>query len=1199
MRRLRLPVTALLLALLPVTAHGAERVSRVTILYTADLHGRLIGFDVLEDRAASGGLARIATLVRRIRAEAAAGPFDEVLLLDAGDAMQGDALGAAWRLDGAATTPEPMMAAMRALGYDAMAVGNHEFDFGLDAMARARDAGGFPWLAANIAADGGGAPPFAPSLVRVVNDVRVGVVGLAPPAVAAWSDSSLWRGMRFEDPVDAARREVRRLREAGHCDLVVLLAHGGLEKTASGAPRSGQRDGENFGERLANDVPGVDLVILGHTHERIDSLSIAGVPVTQPGRSGEVLGRADFTMHGGTNGADVASLRLQLLAVDDTVAADPAIAALAAPYETEARRALGVTVARAAQPVGAPAGRLADGPMWELLHRMQLAASGADVSLTALFGPDLVLEGPVTLRDLMRAYPYENRLVMLELTGGQIRAALEHAARYFRTYGFAAESALVDSAFAGHHFDTAEGLSYEIDLTRPAGDRVVRLSLGGAPLEDAQRLRVVMNDYRAGGGGGFAMFEGAKVLWRSARTARELLIDHVRTLHSLDGAHTVNWRLLPDYVPAPERPLIDRLVRLGKAPAAEVLRLGAAEPARRGDLAYWLARAFDWRSERRSGAFLDLPGQLEPWVDGLLERRVLGESARLDRFAPFEPSSVWLALDWCENAARAAGYRLTPGDEDRSFSRGLLTGTGIRPAAEGGAAKTPFTRAQLLAVISNTRFPELRVMSTSDFHGNVFPGTERRTEREWGGTLALAALVDVLRAANPEGSVLLDGGDCFQGTMISNLQFGRPVVEQMNGLEYTAMAIGNHEFDWGMDSLRARVAEMRFAALGANLLEKKSGRMPRWVRGDTLVVRRGVGVGIVGLCYRHTPTVTLAEHVAPYRFDGDSAAAARIVPRLRSKDRAEVVVAVGHVPAETGRGRRTRGGDLVRLARGIPGVDAWFGGHSHNFIEDDLGGIPLLIPGAFGRAVAVCDMVVDPVADRVVERRYRLELAYVDERPADSAWVARVERWNAGIGPIAGTPLGFSARRLDRSGPETTIGNLITDAMRAASGVDIALQNSGGMRADLDSGLVTRGDVYAVMPFDNTIVIEELTGPEVKRSLDEALVRGRVTQVSGIRYVFDLDRPPLERVLEVTDERGVPLDESRYYRVACNIFMATGGDDYATLARGRNLTDTNQPIRDAIEAYVRKASANGAALDVRRDGRIRRVEAGVPAEAGR
>src|SRR5439155_4150194 len=131
----------------------------------------------------------------------------------------------------------------------------------------------------------------------------------------------------------------------------------------------------------------------------------------------------------------------------------------------------------------------------------------------------------------------------------------------------------------------------------------------------------------------------------------------------------------------------------------------------------------------------------------------------------------------------------------------------------------------------NARFPVIRVLETTDFHGSILPGAkDRRSGRPIGGSPWLAAWVEKLRAENPEGTALIDGGDWFQGTMISNLQFGRPVVEQMNALGYACSAIGNHEFDWTADTLERRVREMHFAALGANMREKVTGRMPDWVR---------------------------------------------------------------------------------------------------------------------------------------------------------------------------------------------------------------------------------------------------------------------------------------------------------------------------------------------------------------------------------
>jgi 2',3'-cyclic-nucleotide 2'-phosphodiesterase/3'-nucleotidase len=148
------------------------------------------------------------------------------------------------------------------------------------------------------------------------------------------------------------------------------------------------------------------------------------------------------------------------------------------------------------------------------------------------------------------------------------------------------------------------------------------------------------------------------------------------------------------------------------------------------------------------------------------------------------------------------------------------------------------------------------------------------------------------------------------------------------------------------------------------------------------------------------------------------------------------------------------------------------------------------------------------------------------------------------------------------------------------------MQNSGGLRADLAEGTVTRGAIYEVMPFENTIVTMELTGNEVKRALEEALRADRVTQVSGIKYGFTLDRPPMDRVLWVRDASGTPLDSARVYRVAVNNFMATGGDDYDVLRQGRHPDDTQIPVRDVLEKFVVERSRNGAALDYVVEGRI-------------
>jgi len=213
---------------------------------------------------------------------------------------------------------------------------------------------------------------------------------------------------------------------------------------------------------------------------------------------------------------------------------------------------------------------------------------------------------------------------------------------------------------------------------------------------------------------------------------------------------------------------------------------------------------------------------------------------------------------------------------------------------------------------------------------------------------------------------------------------------------------------------------------------------------------------------------------------------------------------------------------------------------------------------------------------------------------------ARVERWNAAVAPIAEQKLGTNAHplRLARGG-ESTVGDFVCDAIRDAAGADIAMQNSGGLRAELPEGPVTKGAVYEVMPFDNTVFTLDLTGAEVKLALEQALKSGRVTQVSGIRYIYDPDAPALGRVQSVTTADGKPLDDQKLYRVAVNDFMATGGDEYAVLSGGKNRKALDLLVREVMEQRVRKLSQEGKPLDYRPAGRIERIGAAVPAGAGK
>jgi 2',3'-cyclic-nucleotide 2'-phosphodiesterase/3'-nucleotidase len=318
---------AFLVALvLAVPAAAADR-TVITVLETSDLHANLLPWDYARGVEGAWGLARVATRVRQIREES-----PHVLLLDGGDTIQGAPGGwlEARRPSGG---PHFMAAAMGALAYDAMAVGNHEFNFGLEVLRRAQKDSSFPWLSANTRNASDGSAAFPEFLVKELGGVRVGVLGLTTPNVPGWEPEPNRPGLKWEDPVETAKRLVPLLRGEKGCDVVVVLFHSGLESD----PVTGEPNGtahENRVVALAREVPGIDLILTGHTHRKLSMTRVHGVPVMQPGRWGEVLARVDFVVERRGGKATVVETRGALLPSDASVAVDPQIAAIAkGPHE--------------------------------------------------------------------------------------------------------------------------------------------------------------------------------------------------------------------------------------------------------------------------------------------------------------------------------------------------------------------------------------------------------------------------------------------------------------------------------------------------------------------------------------------------------------------------------------------------------------------------------------------------------------------------------------------------------------------------------------------------------------------------------------------------------------------------------------------------------------------------------------------------
>ncbi|MFZ0212833.1 MAG: 5'-nucleotidase C-terminal domain-containing protein [Candidatus Acidiferrales bacterium] len=523
-------------------AHAQTDTGKVTLtlLGTTDTHGHLLAWDDLTNRPVNGGLTKIATLIEQVRASE-----PNVVLLDSGDTIEGTPMAYYFaEKDAAAANPE--IAAFNALHYDAMAVGNHEFNFGETVMWKAKRESHFPWLAANLKETyTSGVPYIRPYIIKEVAGVRVGIVGFVTPGVPRWEIPSHYRGYSFEPIVDAARRVIPEVRRK--CDLVVVIIHSGLDRNPKTGEMFSDLPGvnENATWELAQEVPGIDVILYGHTHQEMPELMLNGVLLTQAKNWGGSLARADVTLQRDSAGHwQVVSKHSTTIRPTPDTPEDPAIVKLLEPYREKVEKYLDTPLDTNEKSLSGTLSRYEADPLVDLIQRVQLRDARADVSMATLFIPSTrVAAGTVTIRDAFGVYPYENTLYAVEMTGAQLKDALEHAASFFPSWPNTSGKPL---RLPGYDADAAEGVSYEMDLSKPVGSRIVNLTYHSKPLAADQKLRVAINNYRYTGGGAYSVYKGLPIVYRSTEEVRDLIIDYLAKTKEFPDATDDNWRIIPD-----------------------------------------------------------------------------------------------------------------------------------------------------------------------------------------------------------------------------------------------------------------------------------------------------------------------------------------------------------------------------------------------------------------------------------------------------------------------------------------------------------------------------------------------------------------------------------------------------------------------------------------------------------------------------
>jgi len=499
---------------------------RLQVLTTTDVHGSIMAQDSFTLQPANQGWARLASTIRGLRAA-----NGNTVLVDCGDATQGEPINYVWsRLN--PKLPEPSMAIMNSLGYNAMVVGGLEFDQGLTQLRAMEEQAQFPWLAANVVFAADGRHVFTPYVKLDVGGVQVAIVGLAsmPSRPGAFDE------LAFQDPVATAKALIPVLRDKEKVDLVIVALHGGLGKEPCADPM-------NQALCLAAQVPGIDLILAGRSHQQVSTES-NGVAILQAGFKGQALGVGDFVFQKGRKGRwELQARRVRINPPGET--ADPAVLELTAPLRAATETYLNTFATSLGTDLDGRWSRMEDTALMRLLHTVARQASGAQITALPTPGARIFIpRGPTSVRQFYALYPEENRIARIRITGRQLRAYLEHAARFFN---YSHNPELFSKTFDSGDFDTLDGCTYVLDISRAVGQRVTELKVQGQPVKEDQTFTLGLPANRLAGAGGYleAMGWAGRPEFLSEAPFRNLLLGYVLSRPSLTLAAGDNWRILP------------------------------------------------------------------------------------------------------------------------------------------------------------------------------------------------------------------------------------------------------------------------------------------------------------------------------------------------------------------------------------------------------------------------------------------------------------------------------------------------------------------------------------------------------------------------------------------------------------------------------------------------------------------------------
>lgn len=540
----------------------SEKTTEIKLIHTSDVHGSFYPYDFIKRQDVKGSLSRVESFVERQRDLYK----DNVILLDGGDLLQGQP--SAYYYNYIDTVSTHLAAQMLGyMGYDAAAVGNHDIETGRSVFERWAADCNFPVLGANIIDDKTGEPLFKPYTILKKGGVTVAVLGMITPAIPVWLSESLWQGLTFLDMQQTAEKWIPILKEQEHADVIIGLFHTGGNAEELGGFR------ENAAVEIAENVPGFDVVLYGHDHIKV-SRKVAcvngdSVLVSNPSNAAHLV--SDITINVTKKGGKVIRKEVtgKLQSVDD----EPISQGFASNFQDQEKAVKDFVMKK----IGRMDATISTRNAWfgpsnfvDLIHDLQLKISGADISITAPLSFDSeIQEGDIYVSDMFNLYKYENMLYTIEMTGQQVKDELESSYGIWVNQMRSRSDLMLnlDVSKDGtadktgkfkeptYNFDSAAGIKYTVDVTKPSGERISILSMAdGRPFSLESTYKVAVNSYRANGGGehmtkGTGMTQEEIKAHTIAATQKDLryyLMEYIEKEGTLSPKTLDSWKFIPE-----------------------------------------------------------------------------------------------------------------------------------------------------------------------------------------------------------------------------------------------------------------------------------------------------------------------------------------------------------------------------------------------------------------------------------------------------------------------------------------------------------------------------------------------------------------------------------------------------------------------------------------------------------------------------